>query len=404
MSGFLKLDSGLHPNLYKIGMRLQKVSPRLWDYGTSMLTLPERLSSGYKFRFGDRQEGRKIDVVNLELSVICNLRCTMCWWWGSNGIAFKLVRERDPLVTQELSTQEIFDLVDQLAGKHRPSFYLSGGEPFIRKDTVDIIEYITGKGMSVITNNNGTMLSDDKLERLSRIRNLTINFSIDGPRDVHDNIRGKGMFDKTTETIRKLLDYRGENALPGIKTNTTFSPWIAGRLDELIRYLQDDVGVDGTRLQHLWFTDKNHAEAHKKVLKMIFGSNEGEGVDSHIISTFDAGYVQKLSKEIMDIEKKKYRKPVFIHPRLTQEQIVKYYSDLSFTKRDRCFVAWNYLMVKANGDAMFCPDEWMTDFKLGNVRNKKVDELWGSDAARKFREELYKRKLFPACARCCAIN
>ena len=59
MSGFLKLDSGLHPNLYKIGMRLQKVSPRLWDYGTSMLTLPERLSSGYKFRFGDRQEDRR---------------------------------------------------------------------------------------------------------------------------------------------------------------------------------------------------------------------------------------------------------------------------------------------------------------------------------------------------------
>jgi radical SAM protein with 4Fe4S-binding SPASM domain len=190
---------------------------------------------------------------------------------------------------------------------------------------------------------------------------------------------------------------------PAIKTNTTFSPWIVGRMDELVRYLQDDVGVDAVRMQHLWFTDKPHAEAHKKVMNEVFGTNE-KGVDSHIISSFEPDYVKKLAEEVVHIERSRYSKPVFVHPRLTKEQIVRYYTDQSFKKNDCCFVAWNSMVVKANGDVMFCPDEWISDFKLGNVRSSSIKEMWNSEKAGKFREELYKRKLFPACARCCVVN
>jgi radical SAM protein with 4Fe4S-binding SPASM domain len=401
----LKLDSGSHPTLYRLGVALHRTSPHLWDYGIQAVTLPSRISSGLKLKFGDRGDAGKINSVNLELTVMCNLRCKMCWWWGENGIAFKLIKERNPRITRELSTDEVFNIVDQLE-PHKPSFYLSGGEPFIRKDTVDIIEYISSKDMSVVTTSNGTLLSEDKLERIAKIRNLAIDFSIDGPMKVHDKIRGQGVFGKATKTIKRLLELRGSSMYPAIKTNTTFSPLILGHMDELISYLQNEVGVDAVMFQHLWFTDKAHAEAHKKVLKEVFGTDE-RGVDAHVMSTPELNYVEKLAEEIMQIEKIKYSKPVFIHWRtsgLTKEQISRYYTDLSFTKRNRCFVAWYSIIIKANGDVMFCPDEWMTDFKLGNIRMNKIDEMWHSEKARKFREELYKRKLFPACARCCVIN
>lgn len=399
----LKLDSGSHPNLYKIGMKLHSLSPRLWDYGFSALTTPSRISSGISMRMRDKGEAGNVNTVTLELSIVCNLRCSMCWWWGENGIAFKLVKERDPLVTEELNTGEILRVVDSISS-HRPSFYLAGGEPFIRKDTVDIIEYITGKGMSVITNCNGTMLTEEKMQRLSKVKNLTINFSIDGTKEVHDRIRGKGMFRKTTDTIRRLVELRGNSLYPAIKTNTTFSPWVAGHLDDLIRYLQDDVGVDAVRMQHLWFTDKAHAEQHKKTLHEIFGTNESAGVDAHIISSFEPDYVSRLSEEILKVQHTRYRKPVFIHPQMTKEQIHSYYTNLDFVRQKRCMVAWGGLLVKANGDVMFCPDEWMTDFKLGNVRHQDIKELWRGEKARKFREELWEHKLFPACSRCCVIN
>ena len=96
------------------------------------------------------------------------------------------------MVTKELTNAGDIQGGGPAGEAHGPSFYLSGGEPFIRKDTVDIIEYISGKGMSVIMNDNGTLLTEEKLKRIARIKNLTINFSIDGPREVHDTIRGKG--------------------------------------------------------------------------------------------------------------------------------------------------------------------------------------------------------------------
>lgn len=384
-------------------MGLYKINPKLWNYGLRAITLPDAISADMKFRFGDKGEAGKIATVNLELSVLCNLRCTMCWWWGEKGIAFKLAQDRDPLITEELSTEELFRVIDSVA-KDRPSFYLAGGEPFIRKDTVDIIEYISNKGMSVVTNNNGTMLTEEKLHRLAKVKNLTINFSIDGTKEVHNRIRGPGTFEKTTNTIRRLVELRGNSLYPAIKTNTTFSPWVAGHLDELIRYLQDDVGVDAVRMQHLWFTDKIHAEQHKKMLKDIFGTNEGAGVDSHIISSFEPEYVKSLAEEILKVQNTRYRKPVFVHPQLTKEEISRYYTDLNFTKAKRCMVAWGSVLVKANGDVMFCPDEWMTDFKLGNARHQSIEAMWRGDKARKFREELYKHKLFPACTRCCVIS
>lgn len=384
-------------------MRIANVNPALFEYGWQALSFPREASLKARLMLGDKGQVGNIQSVNLELTVLCNLRCWFCWWWGTNGIAFKLVKDRAPLVNEEMNTQEIYNVVDQLAVKHKPSFYLSGGEPFLRKDTVDIIEYIANKGLSVATNNNGTLLTEEKLQRLAKIKRLTINFSIDGPKEVHDNIRGQGNFERTTNAIKRLIELRGDSMFPAIKTNTTFSPWIAGRIDELIRQLQDEVGVDATRLTHLWFTDKQHADNHKVMLKSIFGTNE-TGVDSHVMGAHDPAYINKLADEIGKVEHTKYRKPVFVHPRMSHEQIIKYYTDLNFSKRNSCVVAWDSVLIKANGDVMFCPDEWMSDFNLGNVKKESIDTLWRNEKAKQFREALYTHKLFPACARCCAIN
>jgi len=89
---------------------------------------------------------------------------------------------------------------------------------------------------------------------------------------------------------------------------------------------------------------------------------------------------------------------------MRKEEIIKYYTDLSYVRAKRCTVAWDSIFIRANGDVMFCPDEWMVDFKLGNIREHTISELWNNEKAKLFRRELLKHKLFPACARCCAIN
>jgi radical SAM protein with 4Fe4S-binding SPASM domain len=399
----LKLESGSHPKLYRIGMKLYKFSPKFWEYGINFISLPGQISTGLTLKLGDKKKAGNIGTVNLELTARCNLRCKMCWWWGENGVAFKRIQEGITLGGDELTTENIFKLVDQLE-QSCPSFYLSGGEPFIREDTVEIIEYITRKGMSVTINTNGTLLTNDNLAKLAKIKKLTINFSIDGLEEAHDEIRGKGTFNKTTNNIRELIKLRGEALYPSIKTNTTlFSPHLLGHMDELIRYLQDSVGVDAVSFRNLFFTYKKQAEAHKALLKQVFDIDE-YAVDSHIIDRPEQKYLLQLSEEVKRVEKTRYSKPVFIIPRLAKEQICRYYTDLSFKSSGRCLVAWNFLMIKANGDTMFCPDEWMTEYKLGNVKETRIEDMWRSKAAGHFREELYKYKMFPACSRCCMMN
>ena len=46
----------------------------------------------------------------------------------------------------------------------------------------------------------------------------------------------------------------------------------------------------------------------------------------------------------------------------------------------------------------------MVDFKLGNIREHTISELWNNEKAKLFRRELWRHKLFLACARCCTIN
>jgi len=47
--------------------------------------------------------------------------------------------------------------------------------------------------------------------------------------------------------------------------------------------------------------------------------------------------------------------------------------------------------IKANGDVMFCPDEWITEFKLGNIKENNIDQLWNNEQAQKFRSFIIKK-------------
>jgi len=54
---------------------------------------------------------------------------------------------------------------------------------------------------------------------------------------------------------------------------------------------------------------------------------------------------------------------------MSKEEIIRYYTDLSYVMAKRRMAALDSIFIRANGDVMFCPDEWVVDFKLGNIRS-----------------------------------
>lgn len=83
----------------------------------------------------------------------------------------------------------------------------TGGEPFLRKDLLDLVEAALAQGALVDITTNLSLVDDRVIERLARLAPFEITTSLDGPPAVHDRIRqAPGNFAHVTTTMRKLRE------------------------------------------------------------------------------------------------------------------------------------------------------------------------------------------------------
>ncbi len=130
-----------------------------------------------------------------ELTYACNLACVHCL--SSSG-------RRDP---RELSTSECFVVVDEL--QRLGVFYvnLGGGEPMLRKDFFEILEYSISHDVGVKFSTNGTYIDAASAARLAAMDYLDIQVSIDGATaHVNDPVRGAGSHRAALAAMGHLAD------------------------------------------------------------------------------------------------------------------------------------------------------------------------------------------------------
>ena len=134
----------------------------------------------------------KPDWVSLMATLRCNLTCTMC----------RTCYDQE----QELDTDEVRQLIDQVADWGVPIFNLLGGEPFLRRDILPILTHAHYRGLITTVTTNGTLLDDRAIEALAPLFRVHLNVSLDGLEQTHDRIRGAGVFAKATRAIRQLAE------------------------------------------------------------------------------------------------------------------------------------------------------------------------------------------------------
>ncbi|MBM3245431.1 MAG: radical SAM protein, partial [Candidatus Omnitrophica bacterium] len=120
----------------------------------------------------------------------CNLNCIYC---GHHAL--------DP--GPELKTTEIFSIIDDLKLLGTKMISFTGGEPLLREDIKEIVDYTYKSGIRAGINTNGVLFKE-KIEALNNLR--SINFSLDGPEEINDFLRGKGVFKKVIESIKIALE------------------------------------------------------------------------------------------------------------------------------------------------------------------------------------------------------
>jgi radical SAM protein with 4Fe4S-binding SPASM domain len=133
--------------------------------------------------------------VFLDITYRCNLHCAHCF---TNSYTPH---------PDELSTTQIYSLIDQMEACGTGMLAIAGGEPLLRPDFFDVVEYATGKGVKVGMTTNGLLITPAVAERLHGLHVSSIAVSLDGMEQSHDSVRGKGTWKHVVENIKILRQY-----------------------------------------------------------------------------------------------------------------------------------------------------------------------------------------------------
>ena len=177
----------------------------------------------------------------------CNLCCEHC---------YSISADRD--FPGELSTQEVYRVMDDLRAFGVPVLILSGGEPLLRPDLFDIAERARTMGFYVGLSSNGTLIGADNIDRIAQTKFDYVGISLDGLQPTHDRFRRKqGAFAAALNGIRMCRDV-------GIKVGVRFTLTQGNSADlPAILELLDAEAVDKFYLSHLNYAGRGNINRNK---------------------------------------------------------------------------------------------------------------------------------------------
>lgn len=330
--------------------------------------------------------------ISLTITNTCNLRCRMCGQWSEEGY----MHGNRPSAEQLMTLDDWKRVIDELADHQISSLLLRGGEPFLFSGIIDLLEYIHANRMFVSIDTNGTLLKKYAADLL-RIGQIHVTISVDGPEEIHDQVRGvPGCFQKIRDGIERLHELEQETGQSiGTSINFTISPYSVtglGAMPDVARSLS----INTMAIVPYYYVPDEIGQRYEQVLQ--------EDLDCKAFSW--VGFHHEDSGMNADEFLAQYRcyltelNGIYNFPYLTlsEEEYLTWFRDVvTPVKSTHCTNVEKLLDIQPTGEANFCVD--FPDYCFGNVKESTIQELWNGERARRFRE--YRRQQpLPVCHRC----
>lgn len=296
--------------------------------------------------------------VYFSLTTRCNLRCLMC------GVSVSSSSESD-----ELSTAECKRLIDQVASLGIGHLIFSGGEPLLRRDILDLIEYAVSRNIAMVDIiTNGLLIDEGAARNLTRIGLNHITVSIDGLEDIHDPIRGRGSYQKTIQAIDFVNKYK-KNRLPTVGINFTIMDCNVDQIVPVIT-LALEKGCNSVVLQPV-LSDNTDMRQRKK--------------GSFWVSETNIPKLRDVLNEVLEIKRASRDLSIHVNEKILR-LIPDYFSGAGISGRLECYEGIVRMVVTHSGDIWTCLGV------IGNIRKNELKYCWLSAEAKRIRREAVRCK------------
>ena len=172
----------------------------------------------------------------------CNLTCKHC---------YSISADKD--FPNELSTDQVFEVMQDLKRFKVPVLILSGGEPQLRPDIFDIAHRAKAMGFYTALSTNGTLIDESNIDSIAAVGFDYLGISIDGIQQTHDRFRRmEGAFDASIQGLRLCRD---RNIKVGLRFTMTRDN--ADELPQLLD-LMDREAVDKFYFSHLNYAGRGN--------------------------------------------------------------------------------------------------------------------------------------------------
>lgn len=294
----------------------------------------------------------KLQRINLVVTKLCNLHCRMC------DVPELNFWEND------MTLDQIKEIIKEAAVLGAHTLELSGGEPMMRKDIYEIISFAVSHGLKVFMATNGVLMGPGEVEKLLEAGLTLITFSLEGPEQLNDLMRGQGSYQKTLNAIQGFLNRQisGLQVMIGI----TLSRYNYQFILPFSKYLIEEVGVFSISINPynpMMLTPENRKTR-----------NEEFNIPGELIPDL-SGKIEQLIQYAQSV-------PGRLPTSGYLSRIPDYFMGKKLIPPGGCSIPLTFCGISSHGEVFSC---WHIP-SIGNLNQASLSKILGSDAQKKSSE------------------
>ena len=278
----------------------------------------------------------------------CNLTCKHCY-----------ISAQDRFAKNELSTKEAKKTIDQLKKINAGMVLFSGGEPLLRNDLFELIDYAKKNNVKCALSTNGTLITEKTAKDLKATGIIYAGISIDGNEKVHNRFRGDGSFKKS---IQGITNCKKAGIPVGIRF--TVNKLNYKSLPDIFDIIEQ-YEIPRFCMYHLVYSGRAEAnlDIGKKTRKKI--------IDYLIKKTFD---LKDKNLEILTVDNP--CDGIYLYKYITEKYPQRKNGILQELAQNhgRCSAGERIMAISPTGDIYTC--QFWNHHKVGNIRKNSLSEIW----------------------------